>query len=65
VICSVFFTAGFIVREMGAFDYTNLVKFIISTCLIYAAPYATPSPLFLTPFSTCPNTSLNTDPSSN
>ncbi|KAL2127853.1 hypothetical protein VTI74DRAFT_10085 [Chaetomium olivicolor] len=38
VVCSVFFTGGFIVREMGAFDYENLVKYIISTCLIYAAP---------------------------
>ncbi|SPQ25826.1 57e3c686-fe6f-4cc3-8a5a-0c55b211862c [Thermothielavioides terrestris] len=38
VFCSVLFTAGFIVREMGAFDYENLIKYIISTCLIYAAP---------------------------
>lgn len=38
VFCSVLFTVGFIVREMGAFDYQNLVKFIVSTCLIYASP---------------------------
>jgi hypothetical protein len=44
VLCSVFFTAGFIAREMGAFDYTDLIKFIVSTCLIYAAPYALPLP---------------------
>ncbi|KAK3313932.1 RTA1 like protein-domain-containing protein [Apodospora peruviana] len=38
VFCAVIFTAGFIVREMGAFDYENLVKFIITICLVYAAP---------------------------
>ncbi|KAK4187841.1 protein RTA1 [Podospora australis] len=38
VFCAVLFTAGFVVREMGAFDYTNLVKYIISICLIYGAP---------------------------
>lgn len=38
VVCAVFFTAGFIVREMGAFDYTDLIKYIISICLIYGAP---------------------------
>ncbi|KAK4099879.1 hypothetical protein N658DRAFT_508276 [Parathielavia hyrcaniae] len=38
VICSLLFTVGFIVREVGAFDYSDLVKFIVSTCVIYAAP---------------------------
>ncbi|KAL2024755.1 hypothetical protein VTK56DRAFT_5576 [Thermocarpiscus australiensis] len=38
VFCAALFTAGFIVREMGAFDYENLVKYIISIVLIYAAP---------------------------
>ncbi|CCC09490.1 hypothetical protein SMACR_03520 [Sordaria macrospora] len=38
VSCAVLFTAGFIVRELGAFDYGDLVKFIVSTCLVYAAP---------------------------
>ncbi|KAK4246375.1 hypothetical protein C7999DRAFT_42226 [Corynascus novoguineensis] len=36
--CALLFTAGFIVRELGAFDYENLDKFIASTCLIYASP---------------------------
>lgn len=38
VFCAVIFTAGFIVRELGAFDYEHLIKFIITTCLVYAAP---------------------------
>ncbi|OIW26376.1 hypothetical protein CONLIGDRAFT_470350 [Coniochaeta ligniaria NRRL 30616] len=38
VFCSICFTGGFIVREMGAFDYGNLVKYIVSVCLTYAAP---------------------------
>ncbi|KAM7196311.1 hypothetical protein V8F33_006220 [Rhypophila sp. PSN 637] len=38
VFCAALFTAGFIVREMGAFDYGNLVKFIVTICLVYAAP---------------------------
>lgn len=42
VFCAVLFTAGFIVRVMGAFDYKHLIKFIVSTCLIYAAPYFSP-----------------------
>jgi hypothetical protein len=44
VFCAVLFTAGFIVRVLGAFDYTHLIKYIISTCLIYAAPYLPPPP---------------------
>lgn len=38
VFCAAVFTAGFIVREMGAFDFDNLAKFIASICLVYAAP---------------------------
>ncbi|KAK3906252.1 protein RTA1 [Staphylotrichum tortipilum] len=38
VFCALLFTAGFIVREIGAFDYQNLEKYIVSTCLIYSAP---------------------------
>jgi hypothetical protein len=38
VFCSLLFTAGFIVRELGAFDFGNLAKYIASICLIYAAP---------------------------
>ncbi|KAK8015896.1 hypothetical protein PG991_008784 [Apiospora marii] len=38
VICSFIFVAGFIVRELGAFDYTDLIKYIVSICLVYAAP---------------------------
>ncbi|KAK0713790.1 hypothetical protein B0T26DRAFT_742296 [Lasiosphaeria miniovina] len=38
VSCAVLFSGGFIVREIGAYDYGNLVKYIVSVCLIYAAP---------------------------
>ncbi|KAK4452043.1 RTA1 domain-protein [Podospora aff. communis PSN243] len=38
VVCGIFFTAGFIVREMGAFDYGDIIKYIVQICLIYAAP---------------------------
>ncbi|KAH8903892.1 hypothetical protein BR93DRAFT_931000 [Coniochaeta sp. PMI_546] len=38
VFCAICFTGGFIVREMGAFDLGNLVKYIVSICLVYAAP---------------------------
>ncbi|KAK5653529.1 hypothetical protein OQA88_8788 [Cercophora sp. LCS_1] len=38
VFCAILFTAGFIVRELGAFDYTDLIKYIVSICLVYAAP---------------------------
>lgn len=38
VFCSLLFTAGFIVRELGAFDYSDLIIYIVSICLIYAAP---------------------------
>ncbi|KAK4642028.1 hypothetical protein QC761_506110 [Podospora bellae-mahoneyi] len=34
VFCAVLFAGGFV----GAFDYTNLVKYIVSVCLIYGAP---------------------------
>lgn len=45
--CAVLFTAGFIVREMGAFDYSHLIKFIITICLVYAAPCVLFSPSLL------------------
>ncbi|KAK7746013.1 hypothetical protein SLS53_002735 [Cytospora paraplurivora] len=32
------FTAGFVAREIGAFDYDNLVAYVVSVCLVYAAP---------------------------
>ncbi|KAK8076181.1 hypothetical protein PG994_003453 [Apiospora phragmitis] len=38
VICSFLFVAGFIVRAFGAFDYGDLIKYIVSVCLVYAAP---------------------------
>ncbi len=38
VWCAIIFTAGFIAREMGAFDYTNLVKYIVAIVLVYCAP---------------------------
>ncbi|KAH6649597.1 hypothetical protein F5144DRAFT_542762 [Chaetomium tenue] len=38
VFCALLFTVGFIIREAGAFDYGDLIKYIVSTCLIYAAP---------------------------
>ncbi|KAG8158109.1 hypothetical protein KVR01_011870 [Diaporthe batatas] len=37
-LCALIFTAGFITREIGAFDYENLPVFIASSCLVYAAP---------------------------
>ncbi|KAI1207754.1 uncharacterized protein F4807DRAFT_468994 [Annulohypoxylon truncatum] len=36
--CSLLFVAGFIARVLGAFDYTKLIYYVVSTCLIYAAP---------------------------
>ncbi|KAF3763061.1 hypothetical protein M406DRAFT_346983 [Cryphonectria parasitica EP155] len=38
VFAGTLFTAGFITREIAAFDYGNLVKLIVSVCLVYAAP---------------------------
>lgn len=38
------FTAGFIAREIAAFDYGNLIKFIVSVCLVYASPYVAGKP---------------------
>ncbi|KAB5533581.1 RTA1 like protein-domain-containing protein [Coniochaeta sp. 2T2.1] len=38
VFVSINFVAGFIVRELGAFDMDNLVKYIVSIVLIYIAP---------------------------
>lgn len=38
VFCSILFTGGFVVREVGAFRYSDVVIYIIQICLIYAAP---------------------------
>ena len=38
VFVSIIFVAGFIVRELGAYDMDNLVKYIVSIVLIYIAP---------------------------
>lgn len=38
VFCSALFVAGFVARELGAFDYSDLIKYIVSICLIYVAP---------------------------
>jgi len=35
---AIIFTAGYVLREIGAFDYTNLDVFISSLVLLYAAP---------------------------
>ena len=32
------FTAGYIMREIGAFNYGNVDVYISSICLVYAAP---------------------------
>lgn len=41
-MCAVFYTAGYALREYGAFDYlystTNLNVYIISQVLIYICP---------------------------
>ncbi|KAI0879838.1 RTA1 like protein-domain-containing protein [Annulohypoxylon maeteangense] len=37
-LCSLLFVAGFIARILGAFDYTKLIYYVVSSCLIYAAP---------------------------
>lgn len=38
VTATTLFTAGFITREIAGFDYGNLVKLIVSSCLVYGAP---------------------------
>lgn len=38
VFCSILFTGGFIVREVGAFHYDDIIIYIIQICLVYAAP---------------------------
>ncbi|KAI8627510.1 RTA1 like protein-domain-containing protein [Xylariaceae sp. FL1651] len=38
VFCSLLFTAGFIARVLGAFDYQDIIKYIVSIVLTYAAP---------------------------
>jgi RTA1 like protein len=37
-LSTLIFVAGYITRELGAFDYTNIVKYIVSMCLVYGAP---------------------------
>ncbi|KAI0836795.1 RTA1 like protein-domain-containing protein [Hypoxylon sp. FL0890] len=37
-LCGALFAAGFTVRELGAFDYTKLIFYIVSSCLVYFAP---------------------------
>ncbi|KAI1120508.1 RTA1 like protein-domain-containing protein [Nemania abortiva] len=38
VFCSTLFVGGFIARILGAFDYDNVIKYIVSIVLSYAAP---------------------------
>ncbi|KAI1371893.1 RTA1 like protein-domain-containing protein [Hypoxylon crocopeplum] len=38
VFCALLFAVGFVIREVGAFDYSNLPLYIASICLVYAAP---------------------------
>ncbi|KAI0458986.1 hypothetical protein F5B21DRAFT_458525 [Xylaria acuta] len=38
VFCSFLFTGGFIARALGAFDTGNIIKYIVSIVLSYAAP---------------------------
>ncbi|KAH9904576.1 RTA1 like protein-domain-containing protein [Xylariomycetidae sp. FL2044] len=38
VACALIFVVGFVFRELGAYDTENLVKYIVSICLCYAAP---------------------------
>ncbi|KAI0876781.1 hypothetical protein GGS24DRAFT_450316 [Hypoxylon argillaceum] len=38
VLCSALFVGGFITRALGAFDYENIIKYIVSIVLSYAAP---------------------------
>ncbi|KAI1194321.1 RTA1 like protein-domain-containing protein [Nemania serpens] len=38
VFCSALFLGGFIARVLGAFDYTDIIKYIVSIVLTYAAP---------------------------
>ena len=38
VLCSLIFLVSFIFRELGAFHYDDLVIYIVSICLCFAAP---------------------------
>ncbi|KAI0857552.1 hypothetical protein F4860DRAFT_489161 [Xylaria cubensis] len=38
IFCSLLFTGGFIARVLGAFDTGNIIKYIVSIVLSYAAP---------------------------
>lgn len=37
-MAGVLFTTGFVAREMAAFNYSNLVKLMVSQCLVDGAP---------------------------
>lgn len=41
VLAPIVFSAGYVVRELGAFDYTNVPKYIATICLVYIPPYVT------------------------
>ncbi|KAI0150652.1 RTA1 like protein-domain-containing protein [Xylariaceae sp. FL1272] len=38
VLCSLLFVGGFIARALGAWDYGDIIKYIVSIVLVYAAP---------------------------
>ncbi|KAI0382611.1 RTA1 like protein-domain-containing protein [Hypomontagnella monticulosa] len=38
VFCAFLFVGGFILRGLGAFDYKKIIYYIVSICLVYAAP---------------------------
>lgn len=46
VFCGLVYAAGFAVREVGAFRYDDLIIYIVSICLCFAAPYAIARPVF-------------------
>ncbi|KAK5625507.1 hypothetical protein RRF57_001224 [Xylaria bambusicola] len=44
VFCSLLFVGGFIARSLGSYDTRNIIKYIVSIILTYAAPYVLPAP---------------------
>ncbi|KXJ89464.1 hypothetical protein Micbo1qcDRAFT_184617 [Microdochium bolleyi] len=38
VVCGLLYTVGFVFRCLGAWDYGDLIKYIVSICLTFAAP---------------------------
>lgn len=38
VFCGLLYTVGFVFRCLGAWDYGDLIKYILSICLTFAAP---------------------------